>query len=166
MQRRNLILGASSALALGACSSPSKFKKYNGPEVTYVVVNKGERKMFLLHNDQVLRAYDIKLGWAPVGHKVRQNDGKTPEGLYYIDRRNPRSKYHLSVGISYPNEKDREIADALGYKTGGDIFIHGQEKPNRKDKKDWTWGCIAVRNKEIEDIYAMVRDGTPISINP
>ncbi|MDW4498043.1 L,D-transpeptidase family protein [Sulfitobacter sp. D35] len=166
MRRRDLLMGATAMVTLGACSGDPKFKRYSGPEVTYVVVNKNERRMYLLHHDQVLKSYDVNLGWAPVGHKIRQGDGKTPEGRYTIDRRNPNSKYHLSVGISYPNDKDREIADALGYRTGGDIFIHGQEKPNRKDKKDWTWGCIAVRNREIEDVYAMVRDGTPITINP
>ncbi|MGB7242240.1 MAG: L,D-transpeptidase family protein [Sulfitobacter sp.] len=165
MHRRNMILGTAAAVTLGACSS-SKFKRYNGPEVTYVVVNKGARRMFLLNNETVLKSYDIKLGFAPVGHKVIEGDGRTPEGLYRIDRRNPNSQFHLSVGISYPNEADIAAAKALGKSPGGDIFIHGQKNPFRKNRGDWTWGCISVSNKEIEDIYAMVGDGTPISINP
>ncbi len=165
MKRRTLILGGTALVALGACSN-SKFKHYNGPEVTYVVVNKQDRKMWLLHHDRVLEEYPIRLGFAPVGHKTVEGDGKTPEGTYFIDRRNPNSRFHLSIGISYPNEVDRRRAEELGQKPGGDIFIHGQKDPSHKDKGDWTWGCIAVRNKDIENIYAMVRDGTPILLNP
>jgi len=164
MNRRTVILGGSALVVLGACSD-SKFKRYNGPEVTYVVVNKGSRKMMLLHHDKVLEDYKIKLGFAPLGHKEIEGDGKTPEGIYWIDRRNPNSRFHLSLGISYPNERDRERAKQLGKSPGGDIFIHGQEHPLKKDKGDWTWGCISVTNDQIEDIYAMVRDGTPIQIN-
>ncbi|MFD2738381.1 murein L,D-transpeptidase family protein [Sulfitobacter aestuarii] len=166
MRRRNLLLGATAALTLGACSAPGKFKRYNGPEVTSVVVNKGDRRMYLMHRGKVLQDYPIKLGFAPVGHKNFEGDGKTPEGLYRIDRRNPNSKFHLSIGVSYPNELDRAYAEALGRPPGGDIFIHGQKDPGKKDRGDWTWGCISVTNKEIEEVYAMVRDGTPIIINP
>jgi murein L,D-transpeptidase YafK len=165
MNRRNLILGGTALVALGACST-SKFKRYSGPEVTYVIVNKEQRRMMLLHHDKVLEAYKIRLGFAPIGHKTFEGDGRTPEGLYRIDRRNPNSKFHLSLGISYPNQTDREVANALGKQPGGDIFIHGQKDPRKKDKSDWTWGCISVTNKQIEDVYAMVRDGTPIAINP
>ena len=139
MKRRNLILGGTALVALGACSS-SKFKRYNGPEVTYVVVNKGDRRMFLMHRDKVLKSYDMKLGFAPMGHKVYEGDGRTPEGLYWIDRRNPNSNYHLSLGISYPNERDRAVAAELGKSPGGDIFIHGQKTAQEKNVSDWTWG--------------------------
>lgn len=164
MKRRSVILGGTALVALGACSS-SKFKRYNGPEVTYVVVNKGARRMYLLHHDKVLEDYDIRLGFAPVGHKEIEGDGRTPEGYYMIDRRNPNSAFHLSLGIDYPRAHDRARAEAIGKSPGGDIFIHGQKVPFKKDKGDWTWGCIAVTNKEMEDVYAMVRDGTPILIN-
>ncbi|MEM6304967.1 MAG: L,D-transpeptidase family protein [Pseudomonadota bacterium] len=164
MKRRTLILGGTALVALGACAR-SKFRRYNGPEVTYVVVNKEDRRMFLMHHDRVLEDYDIKLGFAPVGHKQFEGDGKTPEGLYIIDRRNPNSRFHLSLGISYPNEADRAYAAEMGEKPGGDIFIHGQKSLRDKGKGDWTWGCIAVTNREMEDVYAMVGDGTPIQIN-
>ncbi len=165
MRRRHLILGGAAVATLGACS-PSKFKRYTGPDVTAVVVNKGDRKMYLLNESRILKEYDIALGFAPDGHKQIEGDGKTPEGLYYIDRRNPNSRFHLSLGISYPNEEDRRIAAELGESPGGDIFIHGQQHPLKKNKGDWTWGCISVSNKEMEKIYAMVKDGTPVALRP
>jgi murein L,D-transpeptidase YafK len=165
MLRRELMLGAAAVASLGACSSDPRFLLYDGPEVTYVVVNKGQRRMHLLHNETVLESYDIQLGFAPYGHKQFKGDGRTPEGLYRIDRRNPNSKFHLSLGISYPNARDVEVAEAMGKSPGGDIFIHGQKHPSKTDKSDWTWGCIAVKNPEIERIYAMVRTGTPIALN-
>lgn len=165
MKRRHLLMGGVAALGLGACTE-SKFKTYRGPEVTYVVVNKEARKMYLMHHNRVLKDYQIDLGFAPLGDKFYEGDGKTPEGTYLIDRRNPNSKFHLSLGISYPNRQDRAEAAALGKPPGGDIFIHGNSNLFRREKGDWTWGCIAVTDKEMEDIYAMVRDGTPIQINP
>lgn len=164
MKRRSVILGGTALVALGACSS-SKFKRYNGPQVTYVVVNKADRRMYLLHHDKVLENYDIRLGFAPEGHKEIEGDGRTPEGHYLIDRRNPNSAFHLSLGIDYPREHDRTKAEAIGKSPGGDIFIHGQKVPFKKDRGDWTWGCISVTNKEMEDVYAMVGNGTPILIN-
>ncbi len=151
------------AIGLSACGS--KFRSYDGPEVTRVVVMKTDRRMYLMHHNQVLEAYSVDLGFAPDGHKSFEGDGRTPEGRYYIDRRNPDSTWHLSLGISYPNDLDRERASAMGLEPGGDIFIHGQPRP-RLDRSgpDWTAGCIAVRNREMEDIYAMVREGTPIDI--
>jgi murein L,D-transpeptidase YafK len=164
MQRRTLILGGTALVALGACAQ-SKFKRYDGPEFTFIVVDKGARRMHLLHHDQVLQSHDIRLGFAPVGHKQIEGDGKTPEGLYHIDRRNPNSQFHLSLGVSYPNDEDRAYARSIGKSPGGDIFIHGQKSFFAMGKGDWTWGCIAVSNREIEDIYAMVNTGTPIQIN-
>lgn len=164
MKRRNLLLGGAAVASLGACSD-SKLKRYRGPEVTGIVVNKGERRMYLLNDTRVLDDYHVKLGFAPEGHKQIEGDGRTPEGLYRIDRRNPNSRFHLSLGISYPNEQDRLVAAAMGKSPGGDIFIHGQRHPMRKDTEDWTWGCIAVSNDEIEKIYSMISDGVPIAIN-
>lgn len=151
------------ALGLSACSS--KFKTYNGPEVTQVIVQKSERKMYLMHNDKVLKDYDIGLGFTPEGPKRFEGDGKTPEGTYFISHRNPKSEYHLSLGISYPNDTDRAFAAAQGKPTGGDIFIHGG--PTKKvRKRDWTAGCIAVSDRQIEVIYSMIKPGTPIHIMP
>lgn len=165
MRRRDLIITTAAAMALGGCAGSSKFRRYDGPEVTYVVVNKGQRRMHLLHHESLLKSYDINLGFAPIGHKQIEGDGKTPEGVYRIDRRNPNSQFHLSLGVSYPNVNDVALAKAMGKSPGGDIFIHGQKKPFRRDKKDWTWGCISVTNDEMEEIYAMVRDDTLIALN-
>jgi murein L,D-transpeptidase YafK len=116
---------------------------------------------------KVLKKYDVELGFAPRGHKQIEGDGRTPEGSYFINRRNPNSAYHLSLGISYPNRKDIAFAKSIGKPPGGEIFIHGGPtlRGDRK-KPDWTAGCISVTNDEIEDIYAMVEDGTQIDVLP
>ena len=150
-------------LGLTACG---KFPTYDGPEVTRIIVQKGERRMHLLHHDAVLKSYDIGLGFAPAGDKQIEGDGKTPEGEYVIDRRNPNSRFYLSIGIDYPRPEDVEEAKALGKPPGGDIFIHGRPWKYRKGGRDWTWGCIAVTNREMREIYSMVRNGTPITILP
>lgn len=160
-----LILALAVAVTACAPKPKSKFLKYNGPEVTSVQVHKGARKMYLLHHGRVLESYDIALGFAPEGHKQFEGDGKTPEGAYYITHRNPNSRFHLSLGISYPNVRDVEFAKAQGKSPGGDIFIHGGPlRPVRN--RDWTEGCIAVTNEEMEQIYAMVKPGTVIHILP
>ncbi len=157
-------LAGAGVLALGGCAS--KFRRYDGPEVTRVVVVKGDRRLYLLNGDTVLKAYAIDLGFQPRGGKRVEGDGKTPEGSYIIDRRNPESQYHLSLGISYPNAADIARARALGEPPGGDIFIHGSSGRLGPRGTDWTYGCIAVTDREIEEIYAMVRDGTQIDIHP
>lgn len=150
---------------IGLSGCGSKFRKYNGPEVTQIQVSKADRKLYLFNNDKVLKSYDIGLGFQPVGHKQFEGDGKTPEGQYFISYKNPDSTYHLSLKISYPNETDIAFAEAAGKSPGGDIVIHGG--PNtRVTKRDWTWGCIAVTDREIEVIYSMVKPGTPIFILP
>ncbi|QYK41675.1 MAG: L,D-transpeptidase family protein [Paracoccaceae bacterium] len=151
---------------LASCGPPSKFRSYSGPEVTRVVVYKADRRMQLFHHHDVLRTYRIGLGFAPTGHKQFEGDGKTPEGWYTIDRRNPNSRFHLSIGISYPNADDRAYAKAQGKNPGGDIFIHGKGQRHARHRGDWTEGCIWVTDREMEDIYAMVKDGTPILIRP
>lgn len=153
-------------LMLASCAAETKFRTYTGPEVTQVIVSKSERQMHLLHHDRVLKTFPIDLGFAPQGHKHFEGDGRTPEGDYFIDRRNPNSSFHLSIGISYPNAADRAFARAHGKHPGGDIFIHGFPNGATPTRRDWTAGCIAVTNAEMEKIYAMVRDGTPIRINP
>jgi murein L,D-transpeptidase YafK len=111
------------------------------------------------------------LGTQPVGAKQRQGDGKTPEGKYVINWKNPKSQFHLSLRISYPNAADRARAKKLGVHSGGDIFVHGVGKTfgwlgARHRLTDWTLGCIAVTNEEIEEIYALVRIGTAVEIRP
>lgn len=164
---RTLLLTLVSALLL-ACASyqPPRFLTYDGPQVTRIVVHKGDRRMELWNEETVLRAFDIQLGREPVGHKERRGDGRTPEGEYIIDRRNPNSRFHLSLGISYPEVHQREAASEAGIDPGGDIFIHGRGPEFRRARGDWTEGCIAVSDREIEVIYAMVRDRTPITILP
>lgn len=145
-----------------------QFKTYAGPPVTQVVVNKGARRMHLVNGSTVLKSYDIGLGNEPVGHKQFEGDGKTPEGMYFIDRFNPRSTYHLSVGVSYPNTNDKAYAAAYRRNPGGDIFIHGRGPEGNAaapKKRDWTAGCIAVTDEEIEEIYAMVQTGVPVMIH-
>lgn len=154
------------AAAALTASCGSKFRSYNGPAVTAVVVHKADRRMFLLHENQVLESFDIALGGNPVGDKKFEGDNRTPEGQYFIDRRNPDSRYHLSLGISYPNDQDRAEAKALGKEPGGDIFIHGRAGKHRGRGPDWTAGCIAVKDGQMERVYAMVRVGTPIFIKP
>jgi murein L,D-transpeptidase YafK len=150
---------------IGLSGCGSKFKRYNGPEVTQIQVHKTDRKMYLFHNDKVLKSYDIGLGFAPAGHKQFEGDGKTPEGQYFISHKNPDSNYHLSLRISYPNEVDIAFAESQGKPPGGDIFIHGG--PNtRVSQRDWTLGCVALTDKEIEIVYSMVKPGTPIFILP
>lgn len=152
-------------VALGGCAS--KFKTYNGPEVTRVIVQKTDRKLYLMHDDKVLRSYPVELGFSAIGHKQYEGDGKTPEGVYRIDRRNPDSAFHLSLGISYPNAHDVAFARANGQSPGGDIFIHGRPNANPFDRrKDWTEGCISLKNKHIEWVYAMVDTGTPVVLTP
>ncbi len=159
ISRRSMMVGA--ALGFAGCSA--KVPQYKGPEVTRIQVFKGKRHMQLLHNNNLLKAYNFQLGFAPTGHKVREGDGRTPEGAYLIDRRNPYSRFHLSLGISYPNANDIAYARANGLDPGGDIFIHGT--PSRAvGIPDWTWGCIAVQNNEMDEIYAMVKNGTKIFI--
>jgi len=164
ISRRPMMLGGLFMLAACAEQAP-RIMRYEGPEVTQLILFKEDRMMHLLHNEQVLRSYDFELGFEPEGPKRVEGDGRTPEGVYLINRRNPNSEFHLSLGISYPDTNDVEVARAMGMRAGDDIFVHGT--PRRfGDVEDWTAGCIAVTNAEIEEIYAMVRDGTPIIIMP
>lgn len=139
--------------------------------VDKVLVLKSERKMQLLAGTEVQREYAIALGDNPRGHKREEGDERTPEGFYTIDYRNPQSRYHLSLHIDYPNADDIKSAESRGVSAGGDIFIHGLPNGLKWTGKlaamvDWTDGCIAVSNQEIEEIWALVKNGTPIEIRP
>lgn len=167
MHRRDLLLGLSSLTLLAACGGDSqKFKVYSGSKITQIQVYKAKRRMYLFSDTKVVKKYKIALGGRPKGKKQFEGDGKTPEGLYFIDWQNPNSAYHLSLRVSYPNAEDRAFAEAQGKKPGGDIFIHGRAGKDKGRGRDWTAGCIAVTDQEIEEIYAMVAVGTPIFIFP
>ena len=136
-----------------------------------VLVIKSDRKMFLIRNGAVFKEYAIMLGLNPVGHKQQKGDNRTPEGHYLLKGRNPQSRFHRSIHISYPNEADLKAALEKGVDPGRYIAIHGlPEKSEEAEwdfiERDWTNGCIAVTNPEIEEIWELVKDGTPIEIRP
>lgn len=164
MTTRRWVMAAGVAAALSGCATAPR--RYDGPEVTRIVVMKGARRMYLMHGERALKSYRIALGFNPEGHKQQEGDGRTPEGRYVIDRRNPQSAFHLSLGISFPNQQDHMRASTKGVLPGSDIFIHGRGRGFNGRRGDWTAGCIAVTDREMEEIYAMVRIGTVIDIFP
>jgi murein L,D-transpeptidase YafK len=136
-----------------------------------IVILKSKRTMYLYQGDKLLKTYKVALGGNPVGPKSRQGDHKTPEGTYRIDAKNSKSQFHLSLHVSYPNEKDRANAKKIGVSPGGDIMIHGLADKyayigKAQASYDWTDGCIAVSNSEIEEIWKLVAVGTPVEIRP
>ena len=139
-------------------------------KVDRIVIDKTGRLMVAFRDGRPLRGFRIGLGFAPEGDKRQQGDGKTPEGVFRVDRRNAASRFHLSLGLDYPRRQDRARARAAGVDPGGDIFIHGQ--PNGRVasgyriKGDWTDGCIAVSDAEIEDLFAATGIGTLVEIRP
>jgi murein L,D-transpeptidase YafK len=136
-----------------------------------VLVIKSERRLYLMKNNKAFASFPISLGSEPVGHKERQGDGRTPEGLYVLDYKNANSKFYKSIHISYPNSKDRTKARKLGVNPGGDIMIHGQ--PNGWGWASpviqlfhWTDGCIGLSDKDMDEVWTAVAPGTPIEIRP
>jgi murein L,D-transpeptidase YafK len=138
---------------------------------TTIVVEKEARRLTLLRDGSALKAYDVSLGSAPIGHKLQEGDGRTPEGRYEVDFKNSRSRFHLSLRVSYPNTRDRESARQRGVAPGGDIMIHGLPRGlgwlgKLHRLRDWTDGCIALTNREIEEVWAMIDTGTAVEIRP
>ncbi len=136
-----------------------------------ILIEKKERRLTLFSRGEVLKTYKIALGGNPNGPKERQGDNKTPEGTYVIDSRNKDSRYHRSLHISYPNEKDKQRAKELGVSPGGGIMIHGIKNGfswvgDSRTEVDWTKGCIAVTDEEIEEIEKLVPNGTIVEIRP
>jgi murein L,D-transpeptidase YafK len=136
-----------------------------------VRVDKSERTLVLLRDGRPLKTYRVSLGGAPMGHKRREGDERTPEGTYLLDYRNPRSSAHLSLHVSYPDTDDAARARAAGEAPGGMIMVHGMMNGfgwvGRLHRLgDWTDGCIAVTNREMDEIWRAVPDGTPIEIRP
>jgi len=138
-------------------------------QVDYLIVAKSERLMVAYAGGQPVKAWrGLQFGDQPQGHKQFEGDERTPEGRYVIEGRNPGSAYHLSLKVSYPNAEDRAFARQYGRSPGGDIFLHGQPNglPFGRVPGDWTDGCIAFSNAEIEEIWRIVPDGTVIEIRP
>lgn len=145
--------------------------EYSLPTINYILVEKRQRKMTIFHNNLPIKSYKIALGAQPIGPKRQEGDNKTPEGLYKIISKNDKSKFHLSLKISYPNKNDTQYALTQKMACGGELMIHGVGKGFEWLGKlhaffDWTKGCIAVSNAEIEEIYNSTPIGTPIEIRP
>ena len=128
------VLLLSGCLNFSGFTMSGKSSLTNDVKITSISVDKSARRMYLLSDNTIIRSYRIGLGFTPNGHKSLRGDGKTPEGLYYIDRKNPNSKFYMSLGISYPNAQDRTYAQSIGASAGGDIFIHGQNKRSRNSR--------------------------------
>jgi murein L,D-transpeptidase YafK len=141
------------------------------PMADRIVVHKAERRLDLMRGYSVLRTYHVALGLNPVGQKERSGDFRTPEGTYYLSRRNARSDFFLSVQVSYPNVADLARAHRNHWQTGGSIMIHGlpntlKHAPQYYENRDWTDGCIAVTNADMVEIWLLTPDNTPIDIRP
>lgn len=162
MNRRRLLAAGAAALILPAAAQAAT----PGARIDHIQVRKAARKLELISRDRnILRSFSIQLGSNPVGHKRFQGDGRTPEGIYSINRRNPNSKFHLSLGLDYPNARDRAFARSHGRSPGGDIFIHGQ--PNRHPEtieRDWTLGCVAMSNEDMRELYRAIPIGCQVRI--
>ncbi|MNK04768.1 L,D-transpeptidase catalytic domain [compost metagenome] len=141
-------------------------------KVDFLLVEKSKRTMKAYHGKKLIKTYKISLGGNPIGHKEFEGDEKTPEGIYTINDRNPNSGYHKNLGVSYPNNTDREKAKLLGKSPGGDIKIHGLPNGaagmiNKLHRfTDWTNGCIAVTNSEVDELYEAVVPNAKIDIRP
>ena len=138
-------------------------------QIDRIIIEKSQRRMSVFQGETAVRTYAVALGFAPDGDKVMQGDGRTPEGVYKIDRRNGQSAFHLSLGIDYPLPEERARATADGIDPGGDIFIHGQ--PNGRKTRDpiandWTNGCVALSNTEMEELWSVTPIGTRVEIRP
>ena len=147
---------------------PRGIQLSNDVQIDSIVVYKSKRQMEVYSKGELLKTYKISLGSEPVGAKEFEGDKKTPEGLYFISDRNPNSRYHKNLGISYPNDDDIEYAKRFGKSAGSDIKIHGIGKyiPIIVHLADWTLGCIAVTDEEIDELYNTVKIGAKINIKP
>jgi murein L,D-transpeptidase YafK len=158
-------------LLIGMLAAEDLATKADVMRADQVIVLKSQRTLTLLSQGKVLRTYRVALGSSPVGAKEQQGDHKTPEGHYVLDRRNANSRFYKSIHVSYPNEQDKKKAAQRGVSAGGDIMIHGL--PNgfgwldaAHRALDWTDGCIAVTNTEMDEIWELIADGTSIDIRP
>lgn len=173
--RHFLLIGLALILAVGVLyvlwprSGQALDLAASDKHIDRIIIEKSARTLTLLRQEKVVKTYSVRLGFAPNGQKTQEGDGKTPEGVYRINRRNGRSKFHLSLGLDYPLPAQQAAAKAKGVNPGGDIFIHGQ--PNWMAKlppltTDWTDGCIALTNAEIAEIWQLTPIGTQVIIHP
>ncbi len=142
-----------------------------GIKINFLVVHKSKRELLAYSNGKLIKTYNISLGRNPVGHKLMEGDKKTPEGVYTIFAKNPNSGYYKNLGISYPNTSDMAASKKINQSTGGDIKIHGLRNGLGFISKfqrwwDWTAGCIALTNEEIDELYESVVIGSKIEIKP
>lgn len=163
---RNFILAVIFGFALLSFSNKGLPKN---TKIDYLEVNKEKREMYAYSNGDKVKTYDIALGWSPEGPKRVKGDGKTPEGTYFINGKNPHSVAYKNLGISYPNADDVQEANKLGKSPGGDIKIHGLMNRwgfmGRFHRfRDWTAGCIAVSNSDMDELYSHVKIGATIKI--
>lgn len=159
-------------LLVSACESdPDSASRETLPLADYLLVEKSKRKLSLYRNNELIKQYNVAIGKSTKGHKEREGDHKTPEGVYSISKKNPKSKYHRALKISYPNKDDWARAEKKGHHPGGDIMIHGMEPhfwwvtPKHK-LRDITRGCIVVTNEEIEEIFEATPLNTKVEIKP
>jgi murein L,D-transpeptidase YafK len=177
--RRVLILGfLGGALALaiwaslwhwGSAPQPPSVDLTGIDQFERLVVEKSARRLTAFHDGEPVLVLDVALGFAPIGDKKQEGDGKTPEGIFHIDRRNTRSAFYLSLGLDYPRAEDRLRAAAQGVDPGGDIFIHGQPSilgSLLKRHGDWTAGCVALTNAEMDLLWDQVPIGSEVEILP
>jgi len=158
------------AQATPAPAAPD-WEKYATAKADSIVVYKSARLLQLRRHGQVIRSYHVALGRQPIGQKMEEGDGKTPEGSYIIDRRNGDSEYHLALHVSYPGESDLQRAAARHVSAGGAIMIHGEpnvlnDEGKKRLFKDWTAGCIALNNRDIDEVWRLVDDGVSVDIYP
>ncbi len=171
MSRFVAIIALSSLIAAGAAHASAPGALSRGTVADRVVVEKSARRLTLMKSGSVLKSYRIALGRNPIGNKERQGDNRTPEGIYKIDRRNAGSRYHRALHISYPTPAQTEKARKLGINPGGEIMIHGLPADlawvgSLHRMFDWTRGCVAVTDAEIDEIWMVVPNGTTIQIRP
>ena len=166
-----VLSGAHAGTTIGPPSPPADWEKLATPKADRIVVYKAARRLELRRGNTVMRTYHIALGRNPVGPKIEEGDGRTPEGTYFIDRRNIESEYHLSLHISYPEDFDIKRAAEHHASPGGAIMIHGEPNVlNAEGKKrlfkDWTAGCIALSNTDVDEVWRLVDDGITVDIYP
>jgi murein L,D-transpeptidase YafK len=159
-----------SAAVLSPLAHASSNKQHSA-KIDLVVVNKSQSRLSIIRDGKTIKSYLIAMGDAPNGHKLKEGDQRTPQGRYFLDYKKSDSAFYKSIHISYPNEEDKLRADALGISPGGMIMIHGENprstmSPEEAQKYNWTNGCIAVTNKEMDELWRMIDPGTPIEIWP